>query len=85
MFYRSTTTGNPDVLDSIFTGLNSLHSDSLTVDKDGRVRIEENKTSQSQAKPKVLTTQNTLKLNKDQLSSSLLGMIYFVFYSTDLC
>ena len=39
---RSSTHSDPDVLGSIFTGLNTLHSASLSVDNKGRVKSEDN-------------------------------------------
>lgn len=39
------TTGNLDVLGSIFTGLNYLNDASVTVDNKGRLRIEESRTT----------------------------------------
>jgi hypothetical protein len=69
VFYRSSTTANPDVLGSIFTGLNTLHSDSLSVDNKGRLRNEENKTaSQSLTKPKVPKT--STQITSTQITST---------------
>jgi hypothetical protein len=79
VFYRSSTTANPDVLGSIFTGLNTLHSDSLSVDNKGRLRNEENKTaSQSLTKPKVpkTSTQITSTSSHKEKKPDLLSGTY---------
>ena len=74
--FRISTSSNPDVLGSIFSGIDTLHSDSLSVDNSGRLRIEESKTARNESvkKPHVpkasVHTTSTSNQEATTLSSS---------------